>query len=321
MLRPVDLLIAVLALVPPLPIAPVAAQEGLPATFAGRWAGTGVQVNPAAEWPVTLMLVGGPEGSVVGASDYPSLGCGGDLTLERVDADANLVELSEALSSGEDVCADGGTVVLALAADGSLEYRWSHPVVDSPATGTLAKGGVTPVAIQIPAIGLDAGVDALDIEDGMPEEPTGPWVVGWYWETGWLGEPGNAVMVGARDWSQVGRAVFFSLDQLLAGDEIDVVGADCRTYRFRIVSTDAYDKATAPLGEIFLRDAPNPLLTIITDAEPFDEATGRYERSLIVRAELVESEPVPTAEEEATVTSSMGDCPASAAATASPAAP
>lgn len=140
--------------------APVAAQQGLPTTFVGRWQGAVVAVpDTAGEGPVqtTIELSGGSVGTVVGTIDYPPAGariheCGGDLTLQRVAADDRQVELAVNLTYGQAACALGAIVTLTLQGDDSVTYDWRHPTIQVTVTGTLRRigGAPTPEPLPIP---------------------------------------------------------------------------------------------------------------------------------------------------------------------------
>src|SRR5687767_123379 len=54
--------------------------------------------------------------------------------------------------------------------------------------------GVLPVSIAVEKLNLNAQVETVQIVDGVMQDPTGPWVVSWYKETGRLGEIDNVVM-------------------------------------------------------------------------------------------------------------------------------
>lgn len=289
-------------------VAPVMAQEpALPDAFTGHWEGTGAQRNPTAEWPVTLTLTGGHPGDVVGTIDYPTLACGGELTLQSADTSAASVELAEDLTFGEAVCADGGIVHLAILSDGSLDFQWSHPAIDSPAAGTLNRIGVRPIALQIPALNIDAAVEARDIVAGSMEEPTNPRVAAWYRQTGWLGAPGNATMYGYPDWVGIGPVVFYRLGDLREEDQITVLGADCLAYAFEVVSIEFYDTAAAPLDRIFASVSDAELLTLFSYTEPYDPVTDQYERVVVVQAERTADGPTPVQDASA-ATPAPGDC-------------
>src|SRR5690242_10086048 len=88
---------------------------------------------------------------------------------------------------------------------------------DLPTTGGMRPGpiglapepyrihGVIPIAIKIPDAKVDAQVEQQEIIDGVMQNPSGPFVVSWYRETGRPGESNNIVMAGHLDYWDVGE--------------------------------------------------------------------------------------------------------------------
>lgn len=109
-------------------------EHGVPAQFIGTWNGEGTQVNPAGEWTIEVVIVGGPV-EQVGTIFYPSLECGGVLLLRS--AGANWLEVGEDITYGE--CEDDGIVTLTPMADGRLRYAWRKEGIDMAAEGTLTR--------------------------------------------------------------------------------------------------------------------------------------------------------------------------------------
>jgi hypothetical protein len=107
-----------------------------PSVYLGTWAGQGNQNNNTS-WSISLSIVSGTIGSVVGKIDYPSLNCGGEWTLQRVTK--NSIELLENLSYGMDRCVDRGTYVLKLSSARKLNFHWLNPSGKLEATGMLRK--------------------------------------------------------------------------------------------------------------------------------------------------------------------------------------
>ena len=114
---------------------PVETGDSLPESYISLWEGNGTQSDEADSWSVSIALVGGPIGSVVGTSSYPSLGCGGSLTLTAVSTES--VEVREELTYGLDLCTDIGTFVFSLEPDGTLRFEWRSEDASYVATGML----------------------------------------------------------------------------------------------------------------------------------------------------------------------------------------
>src|SRR5688572_22289018 len=104
--------------------------------------------------------------------------------------------------------------------------------------------GVQPVALRIAKAGVDAPIEYLQIVDGVMMNPTGPWVVGWYVPTARPGERGNVVMSGHVDYYAVGPAVFWSIRDLVDGDEMVVAGEDGSEFRYAVTWTNNYPVST-----------------------------------------------------------------------------
>ena len=157
-----------------------------------------------------------------------------------------------------------------------------------PAPPPDRPAGVRPLSIEIERAAVNAEIEALDIVDGAMQDPSGPWVVAWYEDLAGLGEAGNVVMAGHIDYWNVGPAVFYTIGQLAAGDEIAVTGADGEVYRYQVDWVRQYAAADAPLEEIAGR-TDDEALTLITCGGTFDYATGEYLQRTVVRANRVEA--------------------------------
>lgn len=109
-------------------------QEGVGAQFIGTWDGQGTQVNPAGEWTIEAVIVGGPM-EQVGTIRYPSLECDGVLLLRS--AGANWLEVGEDITRGG--CVDNGIVTLTPTSDGRLRYEWRKEGSSMTAEGMLTR--------------------------------------------------------------------------------------------------------------------------------------------------------------------------------------
>jgi hypothetical protein len=104
------------------------------AHFIGTWAGQGTQINPAGEFTIEAVIVGGPV-QQVGTISYPSLECGGVLVLRS--GGANWLEVGEDITYGE--CEDDGIVTFTPTADGRLRYQWRKEGMNMAAEGMLTR--------------------------------------------------------------------------------------------------------------------------------------------------------------------------------------
>lgn len=163
-----------------------------------------------------------------------------------------------------------------------------------------ASAGAAPVSIQVPDASVDAEVELNQIVDGVMLDPSGPYVVSWYEETGMLGELDNVVMSGHVDYWEVGPAVFYTVGQLGENAPIQVAGDDGSTYTYAVEWVQDYD--IAELTPEAIRDIVGPTdyraLTLITCGGEFDPDSGEYLSRTIVRARLVDAN-VPVASDAA----------------------
>lgn len=169
------------------------------------------------------------------------------------------------------------------------------PLGLNPAPPTTSE----PVSITIPDAEVDAEVERNQIVDGVMLDPSGPWVVSWYEETGRLGEVDNVVMSGHVDYWDVGPAVFWTVGQLDEGAEMQVRGSDGATYTYAVAWVRTYEVAgltSETINEI-VGPTDTEALTLITCGGDFDYDTGQYLSRTIVRGHLVEVDGVPVAED------------------------
>jgi len=175
---------------------------------------------------------------------------------------------------------------------------------DVPTTGGLRPGpigptaplvarreGVLPVAIRIEKAGVDAAVEYLNVVDGVMQNPSGPWVVGWYQELGKPGGTGNAVMAGHIDYYSVGPAVFYSLSGLTQGDAMEVTGEEGSIFTYAVEWLANYTVAELDVATIqdIVGETDGEHLTLITCGGTFNVDTGEYDQRMAVRGTLVTS--------------------------------
>jgi hypothetical protein len=207
--------------------------------------------------------------------------------------------------------ATGAGVVARAPALGQDSTPESTPAISSnqpgemPSTGALRPGPVgqqppesvaattIPVSIIVEAAGIDAEIEALDIVNGKLTDPTGPWVVSWYRQSGELGELTNLLMAGHVDYWGVGPSVFYNVRDLAEGDEILVTGENGETYTFAVQWNETFlleDLISGTMSEI-VAPTGGQSLTLFTCGGEFDYVNGEYLSRTVVRAERVIPEP------------------------------
>ena len=177
--------------------------------------------------------------------------------------------------------------------------------------GTLAAqetNRIEPVAIRMQRSLIDAPVELIEVIAGTVQEPTGLWTVGWIQESAPLGQPGNAVYFGFKEFRDAGPGVFWFLDQTQPGHRVLVTGSDGLVYRYEVFQVETFPMETA-VQEVFA-DVPEGehWLTFFTSAN-YDVALNDYTGILVVRAAWSpEDEPKPAAQETAIATG-LALCP------------
>jgi sortase (surface protein transpeptidase) len=144
-----------------------------------------------------------------------------------------------------------------------------------------------PVAIRIPAIGVNAPVMELGLNsDRTIQVPplSNLNLAGWYKYGAAPGQQGAAVIVGHID-STAGAAVFFRLRYLTRGELVYVALADGKTAVFTVDGLQQVPKTAFPTMRVY-GPVPYAGLRLVTCGGVFDPATGHYLSDVIVFAHL-----------------------------------
>lgn len=165
-------------------------------------------------------------------------------------------------------------------APSQLEY------VTSSSTETAALEKSEPQILQIPAISLETRFgSSLGLQpDGSVEVPAGFDEVGWYKFGPTPGEAGPAVILGHID-SVSGPAVFWSLGQLVAGDQINIIRMDGSTARFVVERVEKYPQTDFPTAAVY-GDINYAGLRLITCSGTYQKGIQRYTHNTVVYARL-----------------------------------
>jgi LPXTG-site transpeptidase (sortase) family protein len=169
---------------------------------------------------------------------------------------------------------------------------------DMPTTGGMRPGpvglnptkirrkGVTPVAMKITKAEVDAQVEAQPIQDGVMLDPSGPFVIAWYEDTGKLGQETNLVFAGHLDYYNVGQAVFYHLGALDEGDEIQITGENEEIFTYTVEWARQYTVDELDSGAIqeIVGKTQAENVSLITCGGEFDYNVGQYLQRYVVRA-------------------------------------
>jgi sortase (surface protein transpeptidase) len=149
--------------------------------------------------------------------------------------------------------------------------------------GDQAAGdSVVPLAVRIPAIGVDAAIVPVGVAPaGDLEVPEAVATVGWYEHGPLPGGRGSALLAGHVDSREQGRGAFFALRDLQPGADVEVVAADGSVSRWIVRAVQQVAKDELPV-EVWRRSGP-PVITLVTCGGDFDD--GSYRDNIVVVAE------------------------------------
>lgn len=155
-------------------------------------------------------------------------------------------------------------------------------VAPSPATAPAVRP--VPTGVRIPSIGVESVLLQMGIrtEDGAAEVPEDYDVAGWYANGSRPGGRGPTVLVGHVD-SRSGPAVFYRLQELAPGDQIEVQLADGTVARYAVEITEQFPKLQLPIFEVF-GATERDILRLVTCTGEFDYDVRSYFDNLIVTA-------------------------------------
>lgn len=149
--------------------------------------------------------------------------------------------------------------------------------------GHVPAGGPQRARIEIPSIGVDAGVIDLGLNrDRTLQVPARAGQVG-LWKGGAVpGRAGAAIMVGHVD-SRIGPAVFFRLRRLRVGDRVIVRMPGRAAARYVVQRSEEFSKDRFPTRRVYSR-THDATLRLITCSGSFNRSSGHYRDNLVVYA-------------------------------------
>ena len=168
-------------------------------------------------------------------------------------------------------------------------HPWSSELLMKPAPKELgfALNKAQPTVLSIPKLNLETTFEEpLGLNpDGSAVVPESYTKVGWYKHGPTPGELGPAVILGHVD-SFAGPAVFFSLGQLVIGDDIFVTRDDGSVAQFKVSEIERNEQTEFPTAKVY-GDLEYAGLRLITCTGTFERGEQRYSHNLIVYATLV----------------------------------
>lgn len=159
------------------------------------------------------------------------------------------------------------------------------PADRAPPNGLpTARGAFVPAELVIEKIGVRAPVEVKGVDaNNVMEAPDRGTDAAWYRFTARPGSGSNAVFAGHRDFGQPGQpAIFWRLNELTAGDVIEVRSAEGTELRYRVTQTWDYSLGDIPMAKVLATERVDEV-TLITASGAYARGVG-YDRRLVVRA-------------------------------------
>ncbi|WP_317492968.1 class F sortase [Haloechinothrix sp. LS1_15] len=141
-----------------------------------------------------------------------------------------------------------------------------------------------PVAVSIPAIGVDGPLTRTGIDDDRELEVPDFGDMSWYEDGTAPGAPGPAAILGHVD-TRDGPDVFYRLHELEPGDAVVVDTENGESLEFVIDRVEQHPKDEFPTEKVWLPSA-EPRLQLITCGGEFDRDAESYRDNIIAFATL-----------------------------------
>lgn len=149
---------------------------------------------------------------------------------------------------------------------------------------TTAALEFAPARLKVPAVGIDAKVEAVGTRaDGTMATPGNFTDTAWYKDGGTPGGQGNAVFAGHVNNALTTAGVFGHLNQVHLGDFVTVADKDGHTLVYRVTAIDQYPADEAPAASIFAATGPSQLILITCDGE-WVPAQKTFDKRLVITA-------------------------------------
>lgn len=158
--------------------------------------------------------------------------------------------------------------------DALREYRSLRVPTEAP----------DPVAVSIPAIGIDGPLTRTGLNDDRTLEVPDFGDMSWFAGGVAPGDPGPAAILGHVD-TRRGPDVFYRLHELRPGDTITVTAKGDKSLTFVVDRVEQHAKAKFPTKKVWLPTA-KPQLRLITCGGEFDRAERSYRDNVIAFASL-----------------------------------
>lgn len=168
----------------------------------------------------------------------------------------------------------------------SNPFGWA-PTTPNPTQWAIDApvSGLTPVSVEIPAIGVSSDLLRLAVDGTGVLVPPDPYdVAGWFTGGPVPGDLGPAIIAGHVD-SRAGPGVFFRLEEMKPGQKIRVTRSDASVATFTVRAVDSWPKTAFPTAMVY-GPTPDRELRLITCGGDFDRSRRSYLSNVVVFAVL-----------------------------------
>ena len=158
------------------------------------------------------------------------------------------------------------------------------PVVQAAPVSTASTS--PPVSVAVPSVGLASSLVPIGVDaTGALVPPADYGQAGWFDAGVAPGQVGPAVLAGHVD-SRSGPAVFYRLEDIAVGAQVEVGRADGSTLTFQVTRVAEYPKSAFATDEVY-GPTVDAQLRLITCGGEFDRSRRSYVDNVVVFASLV----------------------------------
>lgn len=173
--------------------------------------------------------------------------------------------------------------------DEIITYSTDSPSEDKPGSDYVWKGKPqNPKKISIPSVDIENFIQAVGVDQNKEVAvPNNIHLAGWFADSVIPGQKGLSIIDGHVD-GRTQEGVFKRLPNVQKESEVIVTFGDDTTKKFRVISITEVSESEA--ASVLFSQYPkvSNQLNLITCVGQFNQSTKRYDKRVIVAAELVE---------------------------------
>lgn len=143
-----------------------------------------------------------------------------------------------------------------------------------------------PRFIDIPKISAFGRITKLGVDKtNQLQAPNNIFDAGWYKNSSKPADAGGAVLIDGHVSGPTKKGIFYNLNQLQAGDLINITRGDQQVFTFKVVKTQTYDAGDVDMAAALTPAVAGKLgLNLMTCTGKFDSQIDQYKQRLVVFA-------------------------------------